>query len=77
MRTLPTTMIRLLTPFAPLFSERVWQHVQLLLVGTILAPGKRTVASALRAVGLEEERQFCRYHRVLNRAVWSGNRVVR
>src|ERR671910_1976046 len=60
MRTLPTTMIRLLTPFAPLFSERVWQHVQLLLVGTILAPGKRTVASALRAVGLEEERQFCR-----------------
>ena len=62
MRTLPTTMIRLLAPFAPLFSERVWQHVQLLLVGAMLAPGKRTVASALRAVGLEEERRFCRYH---------------
>jgi hypothetical protein len=72
MRTLPTTMIRGLAPFAPLFSERVWQHVQLLLAGAILAPGKRTVASALRAVGLEEERRFCRYHRVLSRAAWSS-----
>jgi hypothetical protein len=65
-------MIRLLAPFAPLFSERVWEHVQLLLAGAILAPGKRTVASALRAVGLQEERQFCRYHRVLSRASWSS-----
>jgi hypothetical protein len=72
MPTLPTTMIRLLAPFAPLFSERVWEHVQLLLAGAILAPGKRTVASALRAVGLQEERQFCRYHRVLSRASWSS-----
>jgi hypothetical protein len=70
-------MIRLLTPFAPLFSRRVWQHVQLLLAGTILAPGRRTVASALRAVGLQEERRFCRYHRVLNRAVWSGKEAGR
>ena len=28
MRTLPATMIRLLTPFAPLFSKRLWQHAQ-------------------------------------------------
>jgi hypothetical protein len=49
MRTLPETMIRVLSPFAPLFSRRVWQHVRLLLVGAILAPGKRTVASTLRA----------------------------
>jgi DDE superfamily endonuclease len=76
-RTLPNAMIRLLTPFAPLFSRRVWQHVQLLLAGTILAPGRRTVASALRAVGLQEERRFCRYHRVLNRAVWSGKEAGR
>jgi hypothetical protein len=77
MRTLPTVMIRLLAPFAPLFSERLWQHVQVLLAGTILAPGKRTVASALRAVGLEDERRFCRYHRVLNRAVWSSREASR
>jgi len=48
MRTLPTTMIRVLAPFAPLFSERVFLHVQLLLTGSILAPGKRTVAFALK-----------------------------
>jgi hypothetical protein len=75
MRTLPTMMIQALAPFAPLFSERVFQHVQLLLAGAILAPGKRTVASALRVVGLEQERRFCRYHRVLSRAVWSSREV--
>jgi hypothetical protein len=72
MRTLPTTMIRVVAPFAPRFSKSVWQHVQLLLAGAILSPGKRTVASALRAVGLQNERHFCRYHRVLSRAVWSS-----
>ena len=77
MRTLPTVMIRLLAPFAPLFSERLWRHVQVLLAGTILAPGKRTVASALRAAGLEDERRFCSYHRVLNRAVWSSREASR
>jgi hypothetical protein len=76
-RTLPTTMIQALAPFAPLFSKRVWGHVQVLLAGTILAPGRRTVTSALQAVGLEEERQFCRYHRVLNRAAWSGKEAAR
>jgi hypothetical protein len=68
-------MIQVLAPFAPLFSERVFQHVHLLLAGAIIAPGKRTVASALRGVGLEQERRFCRYHRVLSRAVWSSREV--
>jgi hypothetical protein len=77
MRTLPTTMIRVLTPFAPLFSKRVWQHVFVLLAGTILAPGRRTVSSALRAMGLDQEKQFHRYHRVLNRASWSSQEVSR
>ncbi len=77
MRTLPPTMVQVLAPFAPLFSERVWAHVQLLVAGAILASGKRTVASALRAVGLQEERRFCRYHRVLSRAVWSSREASR
>jgi hypothetical protein len=76
-RTLPTTMIRVLVPFAPLFSKRVFQHVQVLLTGSMLAPGKRTVASALRAVGLQDERRFCRYHRVLSRAAWSSREASR
>jgi hypothetical protein len=77
MRTLPTTMVQVLAPFVPLFSKRVWAHVQPLLAGAILAPGKRTVASALRAVGLQEERRFCRYHRVLSRAAWSSREASR
>jgi hypothetical protein len=70
-------MIRVLAPFAPLSSKRVFLHVQLLLTGSILAPGKRTVASALRAVGLDKEKQFCRYHRVLSRASWSTREASR
>ncbi len=77
MRTLPTMMIGVLAPFAPLFSERVFEHVQVLLSGAILAPGKRTVSSALKAMGLDQHKQFHRYHRVLSRAVWSGKEASR
>ncbi len=77
MPTLPTTMIRLLAPFAPLFSKRVWQNAQVLLVGAILAPGRRTVSSALRAMGLDQHKRFHRYHRVLSRARWSSREASR
>jgi hypothetical protein len=77
MRTLPVTMIRLLAPFAPLFSQRVWQHAQVLLAGTILAPGRRTVSSALRAMGLGQQKRFHRYHRVLSHASWSSVKASR
>jgi len=65
-------MVQVLASFAPLFSKRVWQHAQLLLVGAILAPGRRTVGSALRAIGLDGFERFHRYHRVLSRARWSS-----
>jgi hypothetical protein len=55
LRTLPPKMVQVLASFAPLFSKRVWQHAQVLLVGAILAPGTRTVSSALRAMGLGRE----------------------
>ncbi len=77
MRTLPTAMIQVLAPFAPLFSERVWQHALVLVAGTILAPGKRTIGSALRAMGLDKQRRFHRYHRVLSRASWSSREASR
>ena len=69
---LPEEIILVLTPFAPLFSERVWRHAQVLLLGAILTPGARTVTAALRAMGLAAERRFTNYHRVLNRATWSA-----
>src|ERR687892_645578 len=77
MRTLPTQMIRVLLPFVPLFSKRVFRHVQVLLAGAILAPGARTVSSALRAMGLDQEKRFHRYHRVLSRASWSSRKASR
>jgi DDE superfamily endonuclease len=76
-RTLPQEMIRTLAPFAPLFSKRLWRHVQVLVAGAILAPGARTVSSALRAMGLDQQKRFHRYHRVLSRASWSSREVSR
>jgi DDE superfamily endonuclease len=72
MPSLPEAILLVLAPFAPLFSERVWQHAQVLLWGAMLAPGSRTVTGTLRVMGLALERHFTNYHRVLNRAIWSA-----
>ena len=74
---MPVTLTRLIVKFAPFFSQRVWEHVQVLVVGALLAPGKRTVTSILRVMGLSQEAQFQKYHRVLNRARWSSMAVAR
>src|SRR5262245_955323 len=63
--------VGLLQTFGAAFTRPTFAHAVVLLYGAILAPGRRTVAAALRAVGLREERRFTTYHRVLNRAVWS------
>jgi DDE superfamily endonuclease len=68
----PADIVALLSPFAPLFSRRVWRPVPLLVVGAILAPGRRMVSTVLRTVGLSQDRTFQTCQRVLNRAVWSS-----
>jgi hypothetical protein len=65
MPPLPEAIILVLAPFAPLFSQRVWLHAQLLLLGAILAPGTRTVTAALRAMGLSGERHFTNYFKMI------------
>src|SRR3954470_6497323 len=77
MEALPREIVRVLRVFEDVFSERVWDWVQVLVIGAILAPGQRTVASVLRVMGLSGERQYQNYHRVLNRASWSGHEVGR
>lgn len=72
MPTLPAALLHLIVVFAPLFSKRVWEHAKILLLGVLLARGKRTVTSSLRAVGLANETHFENYHRVLNRAKWDA-----
>ena len=69
---MPCELIALMVAFAPLFSKPVFRHAQVLLVGALLAPRKRTVTSALRVMGLSQEKHFQNYHRVLNRALWSS-----
>src|SRR3954471_20071961 len=69
--------LSVLMPFAVAFTAPTFRHVLVLVSGTILASGRRTVAAALRAVGLGEERRFATYHRVLNRGVWSALAVSR
>lgn len=70
--TMPCEFVALMVAFAPLFSKPVFQHAQLLLMGAILSPGKRTVTQALRVMGKSQEKHFQNYHRVLNRSLWSG-----
>ena len=72
MLTLPDEYNTLFSHFEPCFSKRVWKLAVVLLVGAILAPGKRTVTAILRIMGLSQEPHFQKYHRVLNRAVWSN-----
>ena len=72
MGPLPPDVLTIIRGFAPLFTDRVWRRAQVLLIGAILTPGKRTVTAVLRIMGLEQERGFKHYHRVLSRARWSG-----
>jgi DDE superfamily endonuclease len=79
MLSLSSGFASVILAFAPLFRHSVWRTARLLLLGAILAPGKRTVSSALRILGLGSEQRFQNYHRVLNRARWSsraGSRIL-
>ena len=71
MPTPSTDIINLLTVFSIAFTAPAFMKGITLLYGTILAPGSRTVASALRMVGLDDDPHFSNYHRFLNRDRWS------
>ena len=66
-----------ISAFAPLFARKVFRHVKVLLMGSLLVVGRRTVCSALRAMGLSQEKQFHKYHRVLSKAKWSAYQGAR
>lgn len=75
MLILPELIMPLVLPFRPIFQKTTWLKVQILLIGAILSPGKRTVTSALRVMGLSQEIGFTKYHQVLNRAEWSPSKA--
>ena len=75
---LPARFAVAILTFVPVFlQQRTWRHAELLLIGAILAPGKRTVTSLLRIAGLSRERRFTNYHRVLNRVSWDARTAAR
>ncbi len=71
MPTPPAEIIQLVSTFAVAFTAPAFAKAVVLLYGTILAPGRRTVAAALRVVGLSDAEHFTNYHRLLNRDQWS------
>ena len=68
---LPEVILSLFANFTHVFTVPTWKYAKTLLIGAILCNGKRTVSSALRAVGLSQESRFERYHRVLSKAKWN------
>jgi hypothetical protein len=67
----------LVLAFAPLFTQPTLSNARQLLIGALLSPGRRTVTAALRISGLETQRTFQNYHRVLSRARWSALQASR
>ena len=74
---LPERFLSRLAGFTDLFARPTWSNVLVLLAGAILAPGRRTVTTALRILGRECDPDFCTFHRILNRAAWSSRAVAR
>jgi hypothetical protein len=76
-RDTPSRLAAWMQPFRDAFTAPTWQHVLVLMTGAILAPGCRTVASALRVTGIDQRPHFTNYHRVLNRNIWSARWLSR
>lgn len=68
--SLSDPILSVMREFESAFSQPTWHKVQVLLMGTLLARGRRTVAAALRHMGRSDEKTFSLYHQVLNRARW-------
>ena len=73
---MPPELAAIMVAFQTTFSKPVFRHVQVLVMGALLAPGRRTIASVLRVMGLAHVTTFQNYHRVLNRATWSARQLA-
>jgi len=75
--SVPEVLAAWMRPFASCFTAAVWRHVLVLVAGALLVPGRRTVAAALRVMGLAQAPGFAVYHRVLSTGRWSSRAVAR
>jgi hypothetical protein len=75
--SLSEPMMSVLCEFESAFSQATWSKIQVLIIGTLLARGRRTVTAALHQMGLCDASNFSLYHHVLNRARWSALELSR
>ena len=73
----PDVLKAWLEPFRNAFTAPTWNLARILVMGALLAPGKRTVTSCLRITGRAMVPTFGSYHQVLNRARWQPRRLAR
>lgn len=69
---LPDPIIAIFIQFQPLFTAPTYRKMLLLVCGTLLAKGRRTVTTALKMLGLDQKHDWPKFHNVLNRAKWNG-----
>jgi hypothetical protein len=74
--SVPAVLAAWMQPFASSFTPAVWRHVLVLIAGSLLAPGRRTVTAALRVMGLDQGAGFAVHHRVLSLGRWSSRAVA-
>src|SRR3954468_14596438 len=74
--SVPAVLAAWMQPFASAFTPAVWRHVLVLIAGSLLAPGRRTVTAALRVMGLDHGAGSSVYHRVLSLGRWSSRAVA-
>jgi DDE superfamily endonuclease len=65
-------IVSVLAAFASDFTKPTWKNLQILFTGAILCRGPRRITSILRVMGLANEINFSKYHRVLSHARWNG-----
>ena len=75
--SLSAPILSVLSHFRSVFTRPTWEKAQVLVTGTILARGRRTVTAALRATGHEHDTHFSRFHAVFSRARWSALELAR
>lgn len=74
---LPTEFQNVMIVFRSFFSKNVFKHLEVLFAGAILSVKKRTISSALQAVGLGHCQRFHKYHRVFSHAKWDALKCSR
>ena len=72
MPTLPPEIITFLSIFVAEFTKSTWKNMLHLIQGAILCRGARRITTILHVLGLSQQSNFSKYHRVLSRAKYNS-----